>query len=165
MHTRKTARGRDAEGKINQWGLEPLCGNRRPVLCGVQARKTVKGTVWERAASLQWGRQEHHKPNSRGQGSFGSQSCRVTSPILLIHTSHTHLTRPGCPHLRGYDPSYPLMISLHSARMKCSFSGVKRHSEFFWPVLDSPSMTSEHWFMLMVPCGRVVGCRRYQRKG
>lgn len=60
--------------------------------------------------------------------------------------------------------SYPLIISLHSARMKCSFSGVRMHSEFFWPVLDSPSMTSEHWFILIVPCGRVLGCRTQQRR-
>lgn len=59
--------------------------------------------------------------------------------------------------------SYPLIISLHSARMKCSFSGVRMHSEFFWPVLDSPSMTSEHWFILIVPCGRVLGCRTQQK--
>lgn len=54
---------------------------------------------------------------------------------------------------------YPLMISLHSARMKCSFSGVRMHREFFWPVLDSPSMTSEHWFILIVPWGSVLGWR------
>lgn len=58
--------------------------------------------------------------------------------------------------------SYPLIISLHSARMKCSFSGVRMHSEFFWPVLDSPSMTSEHWFILIVPWGRVLGCRTHR---
>lgn len=50
------------------------------------------------------------------------------------------------------------MISLFSARMKCSFSGVRMHKENFCPVLLSPSTTSVHWFMLMVPCGRVVGC-------
>lgn len=50
------------------------------------------------------------------------------------------------------------MISLFSARMKCSFSGVRMHKENFCPVRLSPSTTSVHWFMLMVPCGRVVGC-------
>lgn len=55
------------------------------------------------------------------------------------------------------------MISLHSARMKCSLSGVRMQSEFFWPVLDSPSMTSEHWFILIVPWGRVVGCKSQRR--
>lgn len=50
------------------------------------------------------------------------------------------------------------MISLFSARMKCSLSGVKMHKENFCPVRLSPSTTSVHWFMLMVPCGRVVGC-------
>ena len=44
--------------------------------------------------------------------------------------------------------------------MKCSFSGVRMHRENFWPVRPSPSTTSVHWFMLMVPCGRVVGCKR-----
>lgn len=34
------------------------------------------------------------------------------------------------------------------------------HRENFWPVRPSPSTTSVHWFMLMVPCGRVVGCKR-----
>lgn len=51
------------------------------------------------------------------------------------------------------------MISLFSARMKCSFSGVRMHKENFCPVRLSPSTTSVHWFMLMVPCGRVVGCK------
>lgn len=51
------------------------------------------------------------------------------------------------------------MISLFSARMKCSLSGVKMHKENFCPVRLSPSTTSVHWFMLMVPCGRVVGCK------
>lgn len=55
--------------------------------------------------------------------------------------------------------THPLMISLFSARMKCSFSGVRMHKENFCPVRLSPSTTSVHWFMLMVPCGRVVGCK------
>lgn len=145
----------------NHWGLKFLYGK----LAGVQARTTVKETVRECATSLQWGWQERHNPNSRGQGSFGSQRTHVTILILLIqrpqwdYTSHTYLTSSDCSQLTVYIMSYPWIISLHSARMKCSFSGVKMHSEFFWPVLDSPSMTSEHWFMLIVPCGRVVGCR------
>lgn len=55
--------------------------------------------------------------------------------------------------------THPLMISLFSARMKCSLSGVRMHKENFCPVRLSPSTTSVHWFMLIVPCGRVVGCK------
>lgn len=87
----------------------------------------------------------------------------AAQPVAALSNLETHKPRsryityyydtPGCRR------SHPLIISLHSARMKCSFSGVRMHSEFFWPVRDSPSTTSEHWFMLIVPWGRVLGCR------
>lgn len=47
--------------------------------------------------------------------------------------------------------TYPLMISLVSALIKCSLSGVRMQRENFCPVRASPSTTSVHWFMLMVP--------------
>lgn len=49
------------------------------------------------------------------------------------------------------ETTYPLMISLFSPLMKYSWSGVMMHSEFFWPVLGSASMTSVHRFMFTVP--------------
>lgn len=62
---------------------------------------------------------------------------------LLVRREHQ---LPKCT-----EQTHPLMISLVSARMKCSFSGVRMHRENFWPVRPSPSTTSVHWFMLMVP--------------
>lgn len=47
--------------------------------------------------------------------------------------------------------THPLMISLVSALIKCSLSGVRMQRENFCPVRASPSTTSVHWFMLMVP--------------
>lgn len=67
----------------------------RPTLAGMQARKIVKETVWECAPSLQWW-QEHHKPNTRGQGRFGSRV--VSQRLSCSYTNHTYLTRPDCPH-------------------------------------------------------------------
>lgn len=65
------------------------------------------------------------------------------SKDLLVGREHR---LPKCT-----EQTHPLMISLVSARMKCSFSGVRMHRENFWPVRPSPSTTSVHWFMLMVP--------------
>lgn len=55
--------------------------------------------------------------------------------------------------------NYPLMISLFSPLIKYSCSGVMMHSEFFWPVLGSASITSVQTFMLTVPWGSVLGWR------
>lgn len=103
----------------------------------------------------------------QGAAPSGSRSGHVASLVILIHwktTSHTYHSWPHCPPITfQVTMPYPLIISLHSARMKFSFSGVRMHNEFFWPVLDSPSMTSEHWFILIVPCGSVVGCGTQQR--
>lgn len=87
-------------------------------------------------------RREQYKPH-----------CPPEATVISYHTRTVHINTSHS----WFIMAYPLMISLHSARMKCSLSGVRMHSEFFWPVLDSPSMTSEHWFILIVPWGKVVG--------
>lgn len=94
----------------------------------------------------------HCHPKERATQSVLPSRCYIIS----------HMCKSECLYI--IIMSYPLMISLHSARMKCSLSGVRMHSEFFCPVLDSPSMTSEHWFILMVPWGRVLGCRTATEK-
>lgn len=90
---------------------------------------------------------------------WGCPRWRIQSiGLCSLPSSSSQLKSPagrGCAH--------PLMISLFSARMKCSFSGVRMHKENFCPVRLSPSTTSVHWFMLMVPCGRVVGCKGKER--
>lgn len=68
---------------------------------------------------------------------------RTWSKNLLVGREHQFPKR--------MEQTHPLMISLVSARMKCSFSGVRMHKENFWPDRPSPSTTSVHWFMLMVP--------------
>ena len=105
----------------------------------------------------------------------GDSSAAVRARRLAQAHLHTQLvgagdrtsnlpvtSQPAVPPERDAVPcglwsSYPLMISLHSARTKWSRSGVRMAREFFCPVRPSPSTTSEHWFMLMVPWGRVLG--------
>lgn len=134
----------------------------------------VWGVVQECALSLPcgWHVPQQHSPKDTAGGRAVLAACLHPSHALKPkwRAIRSILSTWGCR--RGQRvrlstfplaASYPLMISLHSARMKCSVSGVRMHSAFFWPVLDSPSMTSEHWFMLIVPWGKVVGCRRHGR--
>ena len=91
--------------------------------------------------------QRNRESNTNNTAHLKPQLNHVCQDIIVPHEQ--------IPFLVG--TSYPLMISLHSARMKCSLSEVRMHSEFFWPVLASPLMTSLHWFILIVPWGRVLG--------
>lgn len=106
-------------------------------------------------------------PDGIPKSTVGSLQHPSGSPAPRISLGmHSHSTHPWSPSSSSWlmeEPqpqicTHPLMISLFSARMKCSFSGVRMHKENFCPVRLSPSTTSVHWFMLMVPCGRVVGC-------
>lgn len=152
------------------WGFVSTERGAREAGRGNSSRMCTVTAVWMTGL---WKAQP--KGYSRGQSSFGSLCtttfARLRQPYplkpkeraiqttlstwgnsyFISHNIHTNTSHSW------FIMAYPLMISLHSARMKCSLSGVRMHSEFFWPVLDSPSMTSEHWFILIVPWGKVVG--------
>lgn len=104
----------------------------------------------------QWGVKWAH--SSAVNGERGSEERTHLEEMMAMLLIYAKGTQPrdlpvGREHQlpKCTEQTHPLMISLVSARMKCSFSGVRMHRENFWPVRPSPSTTSVHWFMLMVP--------------